>query len=82
MKQATSIHYSYKGGLLLIESKEEYRKRVAADHSKAATLAARSPDNWDSFMLSFVPPRGRPITNLAPVAPFRRASGKKNAYAL
>jgi len=82
MKQSTSIHYSYKGGLLLIESKEEYRKRFAADHSKAAKLAARSPDNWDSFMLSFVPPRGRPITNLAPVAPFRRASGKKNAYAL
>jgi hypothetical protein len=82
LKQATSIHYAYKGGLLLIESKEEYRKRFAADHSRAAKFAARSPDNWDSFMLSFVPPRGRPITSLVTQTPLRRNSGRKNAYAL
>jgi phage terminase large subunit len=82
MVQATSIHYSYKGGLLLIESKDEYRARAATGHSKAEKLASGSPDNWDSFMLGFVPPRGRPLTSLAPKFKALRVNHQKNAYAL
>jgi len=82
LAQATAIHYSYKAGLLLIESKEEYRGRFAAGNSKPAKLAARSPDNWDSLMLSFVPPIGRPIENLAPKLKTAKRDRRQNAYAL
>jgi hypothetical protein len=85
LAQATAVHYSYKGGLLLIESKDEYRKRFAAGSSKPAKLAAKSPDNWDSFMLSFVPPRGKPIEALSPTwakTALGVGRGVKNAYAL
>lgn len=80
--QATAIHYSYKGGLLLIESKDEYRARFAAGRSKPEKLASPSPDNWDSFMLGFVPPRGKPLMSLAPKLKTSRAGRQKNAYAL
>jgi len=59
LTQATAIHYAYKTGLLLIESKEEYRSRFAMGRSKAEKLASRSPDEWDSFMLTFMLPTGK-----------------------
>lgn len=59
--QATSIQYEYKGGLLLIESKEDYRTRFAIGHSRAEKNASRSPDHWDAFVLTFIPTRARPI---------------------
>lgn len=82
LTQATTIHYTYKNGLLLIESKDEYRARFAAGRSKAEKLASKSPDEWDSFMLSFAPPRGRPLESLAPKFQTPRVSHRKNAYAL
>ena len=82
LTQATAIHYSYKGGLLLIESKDEYRARFAAGRSKSEKLASRSPDEWDSFVLTFAPPVGKPMTSLAPVYKMGSASRGKNAYAL
>jgi len=59
--QATAIHASYKGGLLLIESKDEYRARFALGRSKQEKMASKSPDRWDSFVLTFVPTRAKPI---------------------
>ena len=59
--QATAIQYEYKGGLLLIESKEDYRSRFAMGRSKAEKRAGRSPDRWDSFVLTFIPTRAKPI---------------------
>lgn len=41
----TSLHYGYKGGLLLIESKDEAKSR-----------GIKSPDRADSFMLTFAEP--------------------------
>lgn len=61
MAQATAIQYEYKGGLLLIESKDEYRSRFALGRSKGQKNASRSPDHWDAFVLTFVPTRARPI---------------------
>jgi hypothetical protein len=51
-----------RGGLLLIESKEDYRKRLSGATSKVGKMAGRSPDRWDSFILSFVPTMAKPIT--------------------
>jgi phage terminase large subunit len=82
LNQATAIHYTYKNGLLLIESKEQYRARFAAGTSSAERLATKSPDEWDSFMLSFAPPSGRPLTSLAPKFKALRVNHQKNAYAL
>ena len=59
--QATAIQYEYKGGLLLIESKDDYRARFALGRGKAEKKASRSPDRWDAFVLTFVPTRARPI---------------------
>lgn len=73
--QATAIQFSYKGGLLLIESKDEYRARFALGQSKSQKNASRSPDHWDAFVLTFVPTRARPIAatedvlNLSPGRP-------------
>lgn len=61
ISQATAIQFSHKAGLLLIESKEEYRARFAVDRSKIGKGASRSPDHWDAFVLSFVPMRAKPI---------------------
>lgn len=82
LTQATAIHYTYKGGLLLIESKDEYRTRFAAGRSRAEKLASRSPDEWDSFVLSFAPPRGRPLESLVPKFKQTTRSSQRNAYAL
>ncbi len=60
--QATAIQYEYKGGLLLIESKDDYRARFATGHSRSEKKASRSPDHWDAFVLTFIPTRARPIT--------------------
>jgi len=60
--QATAIQYEYKGGLLLIESKDDYRARFATGHTRSEKKASRSPDHWDAFVLTFIPTRARPIT--------------------
>lgn len=59
--QATAIQCDYKGGLLLIESKDEYRARFALGNSKMEKKASKSPDRWDAFVLTFTPTRARPI---------------------
>lgn len=82
LTQAVAINYSYKAGLLLIESKDEYRARFAAGRSKAEKLASRSPDEWDSFVLSFAPPKGKPLENLAPKFKMSSRSNQRNVYAL
>jgi hypothetical protein len=63
--QATAIQYEYKGGLLLIESKDDYRSRFAMGKSKAEKRAGRSPDRWDAFVLTFIPNRSKPIASAA-----------------
>lgn len=62
--QATAIQASYKGGLLLIESKDDYRARFATGRSKQDKAASKSPDRWDAFVLSFAQTRARPITQV------------------
>lgn len=60
--QATAIQIAgYKGGLLLIESKDDYRARFAVGRSLTDKKASRSPDHWDAFVLTFVPTRAKPI---------------------
>lgn len=60
--QATAIQMlPPKGGLLLVESKEDYRARFSMGKTRAEKAAGRSPDRWDAFVLTFVPPRNRPI---------------------
>jgi len=59
--QATAIQASYKGGLLLIESKDEYRARFSLGRSRQEKAASKSPDRWDAFMLTFTPSRAKPI---------------------
>lgn len=44
--QLASYRYSYKSGLLLMESKKEYKKRIG-----------KSPDRADAWILGFVPPQ-------------------------
>jgi hypothetical protein len=61
LAQATSIQSYSKAGLLLIESKDEYRARFATGVTRAEKGASRSPDRWDAFVLTFVPTRARPI---------------------
>lgn len=51
-----------KGGLMLVESKEEYKARFATGHSRSEKNASRSPDHWDAFVLTFVPTRTRAIS--------------------
>lgn len=62
--QATAIQHLYKGGLLLIESKEEYRARFSGGTSKLDKRVGKSPDRWDAFVLTFIPAVGEPIKNL------------------
>jgi hypothetical protein len=59
--QATAIQASYKGGLLLIESKDDYRARFATGRSRQDKAASKSPDRWDAFMLSFAQTRAAPV---------------------
>jgi len=63
--QATAIQKDSKGGLLLIESKDDYRKRFTANRSALAKKAGKSPDRWDAFVLTFAPPTGKPIHTVA-----------------
>lgn len=48
--QAGAMRYSYRDGVLLMESKKEYKKRVL-----------RSPDDADSWVLTFLPSRLMPV---------------------
>lgn len=61
MSQATAIQFSYKAGLLLIESKDEYRARFSSGKTRAEKNSGKSPDEWDSFVLTFLPAVGDPI---------------------
>mgnify|MGYP000860897227 CR=1 FL=1 len=72
--QATAIQYDYKGGLLLIESKDEYRARFAVGRSKSEVKASRSPDRWDAFVLTFVPTRAKPIMSQTDNMDFKSVS--------
>jgi phage terminase large subunit len=62
--QATALLWESKGGLLLIESKDAYRQRLSGATSKVGKMAGRSPDRWDSFVLTFVPTLAKPITQM------------------
>ena len=64
LSQATAIQFEYKGGLLLIESKADYRSRFSSGRSRAEKNSGKSPDEWDSFILTFIPPRANPIFSL------------------
>ena len=59
--QATAIQQDRKGGLLLIESKDEYRARLSGGKSRLSKKIGKSPDRWDGFILSFIPPTGKLI---------------------
>ncbi len=73
--QATAIQFEYKGGLLLIESKDEYRARFATGRSRTEKKASKSPDRWDGFVLTFVPTRARPIKSCAESFDFNTKPG-------
>jgi hypothetical protein len=62
MTQATAIQFKYHGGLLQIESKDDYRARFSGGKTKAEKASGKSPDEWDSFVLTFLPPAATPIT--------------------
>lgn len=61
LAQAMAIQSFSKAGLLLIESKDDYRARFATGITKEKKAASRSPDRWDAFVLTFTPTRARPI---------------------
>ena len=65
LAQATAIQFTYKGGLLLIESKDDYRARMSGARTTMGKKAGRSPDRWDGFMLTFLPPTGKPVESEA-----------------
>lgn len=61
--QITSLLHEYKGGLLLMESKDDYRRRLSGlGGSKSKKYAGKSPDRSDAFVLTFAPPRGERVT--------------------
>lgn len=60
-RQATSFLYSFRGGSLLIESKDEYRTRFSQGRTRVAKMSGPSPDRWDAFVLSFAPARAAPV---------------------
>lgn len=62
LTQAGAMQFEYKGGLLIIESKDEYRARFATGRSKVEKNASRSPDHFDAFVLTFTPTRARAIS--------------------
>lgn len=76
--QASAIQSLYKGGLLLIESKEDYRARFALGRSKAEKSASKSPDRWDGFVLTFVPSRAKPIKQTQGDSEFFPRKGNAN----
>lgn len=63
--QLSSYRYSYRDGLLLMEAKKDYKKRIG-----------KSPDRADSWILTFVtPPKadpGKAVVPLPVATPFRR----------
>lgn len=61
ISQITALLYEYKGGLLLMESKEDYKKRLSGMSARTKG-AGKSPDRSDAFILTFAPP-------LAPILP-------------
>lgn len=63
--QASAIQALYKGGLLLIESKDDYRARFATGRTKQDKAASKSPDRWDAFVLSFAQTRAPPIKSIS-----------------
>ena len=65
MAQATAIQQDRKGGLLLIESKEEYRARLSGGSSRLDKKVGKSPDRWDAFMLTFIPPTGKLVKSFS-----------------
>lgn len=74
--QATAIQYEYKGGLLLVESKDDYRARFALGRSRAEKKASHSPDRFDAFMLTFTPTRARPIKSQSSSSGFEFSTTK------
>jgi hypothetical protein len=74
--QATAIQHSFKGGKLLIESKEEYRGRMSGGRTKMDKAVGKSPDRWDAFVLTFIPPIASPISTLMPGARTYRGQAK------
>lgn len=65
LTQATAIQEDRKGGLLLIESKAEYRARLSGALTKLGKKVGKSPDRWDAFVLSFIPPTGKLVTSIS-----------------
>ena len=59
--QATGILKDSKGGMLLMESKDDYRRRLSGAVTRAMKMNSRSPDHWDAFVLTFIPSRAKPI---------------------
>ena len=54
----TGLRYSYRGGLLLLESKDDAKKR-----------GLKSPDRGDSLALTFAVPGGaKPVKTINPSA--------------
>jgi len=70
LTQATAVQCEYKGGLLLMESKEEYRARFSGGKTKAERRSGRSPDRLDAFILTFIPSRAKPISAVGNTASF------------
>lgn len=75
--QATAIQHEYKGGKLLIESKEEYRARMSGARTRADKKVGKSPDRWDAFVLTFIPPVGEPVRQYSVSSGRGRAQGWK-----
>ena len=75
--QATAIQLAEpKGGMMLVESKADYRARFSIGRSKAEKSASKSPDHFDALMLTMIPVRGKPIKQLeAQFNPFQNGSG-------
>lgn len=61
--QVTAIQHKYKGGTLLIESKEDYRARLSGERSALGKQLGKSPDRADAFYISFAPPTGKLVTS-------------------
>jgi len=62
--QATAIRQGDKAGRLLIESKAEYRARFSTGRTQMEKMGGKSPDRWDAFVLTFIPPRSKPLVSI------------------
>ena len=54
--QIAAVRYSYKDGLLLMESKKEHKKRLG-----------RSPDRADAWVLTFADMPSTPVVAVVPL---------------